>query len=112
MISAIINTALSLALVGVIIYLLASYAETMIFVERLGYGVGAGMVILSLAKIWVGPAFMTPFNDWYQWGWRAAWLMAVGGKAYRVRRHNRNNMLQKHIAGAHFRSFHGGEASK
>jgi hypothetical protein len=104
MISAIINTVLSVALAGLIVYLLARYSETMIFAERLGYGVGAGMVVLSLAKVWVGPGFMTPFNDWYQWGWRAAWVLALGGKAYRLNRHRRNNMLQKHIAGEYFRT--------
>jgi hypothetical protein len=49
MISAIINTVLSVALAGLIVYLLARYSETMIFAERLGYGVGAGMVVLSLS---------------------------------------------------------------
>ncbi len=104
MISAIINTVLSLMLAGIVVYLLTRYADTMIAVERIGYGVGAGMVLLSLAKVWVGPFLMTPFNDWYQWGWRGAWVLALGGKAYRLNRHRRNNMLMKHIAGAHFRA--------
>lgn len=97
--SAILNTVLSIGLAVLIAYVLFVFDETLIIVERVGLGLAGGSVLLSIASIWAHGA-MTPYSVWYQWIWRAGWILYLGGRTYRVRRHHSNNQSSKDIAGA------------
>ena len=96
------NAFLSLVLLVLIVLLLVRYNRQYNAAERLGHGMAGASMFLSIFKQLGFSDLMLPFNDWYQLLWRLGWLFLLGGKLWRLERHDRANKAAVRQAKRHF----------
>jgi hypothetical protein len=85
----IINTLLSLVLSAMLIHKLVNWRDNFIPLERIGMGLMAGSVLMTIPVIWThGP---TPFDTWTTTVLRLGAVLYFAGRLSRHMRHFRNN---------------------
>ncbi len=97
-----LSAAMSIVLLALIVILLVRYMHSYNLAERMGHGIAASAVFLSIFKLLGFVNLMAPFNDLYQLLWRIGWLLFLGGKLWRLEGHSRANRQAVRQAERHF----------
>ncbi|MDF2603028.1 hypothetical protein [Sphingomonas sp.] len=87
-----LNATLALLVCGLATYKLLAHFDDFKPIERVGLGIMAGSVLLTLPPLVVEGG--TPFDDWSPAALRLGIALYLAGKVERLLRHARNNRRQ------------------